>query len=93
MVLRYVEHIVIYKMNALKETWDFAHTIQIKLQVDPHTVLRNKSFESGTSFGLGGKGNIFVVSAGNGGENFDSCAANWQANSIYTITMGALHQV
>ena len=28
-------------------------------------------------------------SAGNGGENFDSCAADGYASSIYTIAVGA----
>lgn len=39
--------------------------------------------------GRDGKGSIWVWSAGNGGGNFDSCAADGYASSIYTIAVGA----
>ena len=39
--------------------------------------------------GRGGKGSIFVWAAGNGGDNYDSCAADGYVNSIYTIAIGS----
>ena len=41
--------------------------------------------------GRGGKGSIFVWAAGNGGFNYDSCAADGYVQSIYTIPIGALN--
>ena len=35
------------------------------------------------------KGAIYVWAAGNGGSNFDSCAADGFSSSIYTISVGA----
>ena len=42
--------------------------------------------------GRGGKGNIYVWAAGNGGDDFDSCAADGFVNSIYTIAVGSADQ-
>ena len=42
--------------------------------------------------GRGGKGNIYVWAAGNGGLNFDSCAADGYVSSIYTIAVGSADQ-
>lgn len=42
--------------------------------------------------GRDGKGSIFVWAAGNGGENFDSCAADGYTSSIYTIGVGSADQ-
>ena len=39
--------------------------------------------------GRNGKGAIYVWAAGNGGHNFDSCAADGFSSSIYTISVGA----
>ena len=42
--------------------------------------------------GRGGRGSIYVWAAGNGGENYDSCAADGYVNSIYTIAVGSADQ-
>ena len=42
--------------------------------------------------GRGGKGNIYVWAAGNGGRYFDSCAADGYTSSIYTIAVGSADQ-
>ena len=39
--------------------------------------------------GRNGKGNIYVWAAGNGGDVFDSCAADGYISSINTIGVGA----
>ena len=39
--------------------------------------------------GRNGKGAIYVWAAGNGGRNFDSCAADGFSSNIYTISVGA----
>ena len=42
--------------------------------------------------GQNGKGNIYVWAAGNGGDSYDSCAADGFVNSIYTIAVGSADQ-
>ena len=42
--------------------------------------------------GRGGKGTIYVWAAGNGGQYFDSCAADGYTSSIYTIGVGSADQ-
>ena len=42
--------------------------------------------------GRGGKGNIYVWAAGNGGRYHDSCAADGYSSSIYTISVGSADQ-
>ena len=42
--------------------------------------------------GRHGKGAIYVWAAGNGGRNFDSCAADGFSSSIYTISVGAANE-
>ena len=42
--------------------------------------------------GHGGKRNIYVWAAGNGGQYFDSCAADGYTSSIYTIGVGSADQ-
>ena len=42
--------------------------------------------------GRGGKGNIYVWAAGNGGTYHDSCAADGYSSSIYTISVGSADQ-
>lgn len=37
--------------------------------------------------GRQGRGSIFVFAAGNGGREFDNCAYNGYANSVFTITI------
>lgn len=40
--------------------------------------------------GRGGKGSIFIFAAGNGREEFDTCAADGFVSSIYTISVGSV---
>eukprot|EP00731_Ephydatia_muelleri_P010782 Em0005g1368a len=54
----------------------------------PGTVLQ-MAFQNNAASGRGGRGSIYVWAAGNGGQNFDSCAADGYVNSIYTIPIGA----
>ena len=42
--------------------------------------------------GRSGKGNIYVWAAGNGGQYYDSCAADGYSSSIYTISSGSADQ-
>jgi hypothetical protein len=44
----------------------------------------------GAMYGRRGLGSIFVFASGNGGSNWDSCVFDGYANSIYTITVGAV---
>ena len=39
--------------------------------------------------GRGGKGNVYVWASGNGGQYFDSCAADGFISSIYSIGVGS----
>ena len=55
--------------------------------------LAQKVFKDGATKGRGGKGNIFVFAAGNGGDHDDSCASDGYANSIYTFSVGSVSQV
>ncbi|KAK9760030.1 pheromone processing endoprotease [Basidiobolus ranarum] len=45
---------------------------------------------SGITKGRGGKGSIFVFATGNGGEYGDNCNFDGYANSIYTVSIGAI---
>ncbi|KAL5493437.1 hypothetical protein EMCRGX_G014619 [Ephydatia muelleri] len=54
----------------------------------PGTVLK-MAFQNNAASGRGGRGSIYVWAAGNGGQQFDSCAADGYVNSIYTIPIGA----
>ena len=40
-----------------------------------------------------GYGNVFVFASGNGGINDDNCNFDGYANSLYTITIGAVDEV
>ena len=42
--------------------------------------------------GRNNNGNIFTFAAGNGGESFDSCAADGLASNLYTIAVGSYSQ-
>ena len=59
-----------------------------KTVAGPRTVLQ-MAFQNNVATGRGGKGSIYVWSAGNGGDNYDSCAADGYVNSIYIIPIGA----
>ena len=37
-------------------------------------------------------GSIFVFASGNGGRNYDTCAYNGYANSIYTVTINSVRK-
>lgn len=39
--------------------------------------------------GRDGLGSIWVWASGNGGKNYDSCAADGYASSMYTIAVGS----
>lgn len=45
------------------------------------------------SQGRGGKGVVYVWAAGNGGLNYDSCAADGFSSSIYTISIGSADEL
>lgn len=49
--------------------------------------LARDQLEIGTQIGRQGRGSIFVFAAGNGGREFDNCAYNGYANSVFTITI------
>ena len=40
--------------------------------------------------GRQGKGSIFVFAAGNGGQDYDNCAYNGYANSVFTIAISGV---
>ena len=46
----------------------------------------------GTDFGRRGYGAIYVVASGNGGVKNDNCNYDGYANSVYTITIGAVDE-
>uniref|UniRef100_A0A8D2MXR2 P/Homo B domain-containing protein n=1 Tax=Zonotrichia albicollis TaxID=44394 RepID=A0A8D2MXR2_ZONAL len=48
--------------------------------------------EHGVIAGRRGFGSIFVVASGNGGQHSDNCNYDGYANSIYTVTIGAVDE-
>lgn len=52
--------------------------------------LANEQLEEGAKIGRHGKGSIFVFAAGNGGRDYDNCAYNGYANSVFTITVSGV---
>ncbi|XP_074539046.1 proprotein convertase subtilisin/kexin type 4-like [Halichoeres trimaculatus] len=62
-------------------------------EMDGPRGLTQKALWLGTHKGRGGKGNIFVWAAGNGGGMSDHCGADGYVNSIYTIAIGAVSQM
>uniref|UniRef100_A0A8C9ZQK5 Proprotein convertase subtilisin/kexin type 7 n=1 Tax=Sander lucioperca TaxID=283035 RepID=A0A8C9ZQK5_SANLU len=64
---------------------------------DGHTVdgphpLGKAALQHGVIAGRQGFGSIFVVASGNGGQYNDNCNFDGYANSIYTITIGAVDE-
>ncbi|KAJ0063832.1 hypothetical protein NL108_011079, partial [Boleophthalmus pectinirostris] len=64
---------------------------------DGHTVdgphpLGKASLQHGVIAGRRGFGSIFIVASGNGGQYNDNCNYDGYANSIYTITIGAVDE-
>jgi subtilisin-like proprotein convertase family protein len=55
-------------------------------------VLTRMALEDGTKHGRKGLGSIFVFASGNGGP-LDNCNFDGYANSIYTVTLGALDRL
>ncbi|GFS18557.1 proprotein convertase subtilisin/kexin type 7 [Elysia marginata] len=60
--------------------------------VDGPHLMAAKAMKFGVDFGREGFGSIFVVASGNGGENGDNCNYDGYANSIYTVTIGAVDE-
>lgn len=57
----------------------------------PHR-LAQAALVRGTSQGRKGYGSIFVLASGNGGTAYDNCNFDGYANSIYTVTVGAVDE-
>ncbi|XP_032820258.2 proprotein convertase subtilisin/kexin type 7 [Petromyzon marinus] len=60
--------------------------------VDGPHVLGQSALQRGVVGGRRGFGTIFVVASGNGGRYQDNCNYDGYANSIYTITIGAVDE-
>ncbi|XP_071843732.1 proprotein convertase subtilisin/kexin type 7-like isoform X2 [Apostichopus japonicus] len=58
----------------------------------PHP-LALAALQHGVNSGRRGRGSVFVVASGNGGRNQDNCNYDGYANSMYTITIGAINEV
>ncbi|XP_038065409.1 proprotein convertase subtilisin/kexin type 7-like [Patiria miniata] len=57
----------------------------------PHP-LAQAALKHGVTAGRRGLGSIFVVASGNGGRNEDNCNYDGYANSMYTVTIGAVDE-
>ncbi|XP_074832870.1 proprotein convertase subtilisin/kexin type 7 [Carettochelys insculpta] len=57
----------------------------------PHQLGR-AALQHGVIAGRRGFGSIFVVASGNGGQHNDNCNYDGYANSIYTVTIGAVDE-
>lgn len=55
----------------------------------PHH-LASRALLHGITYGRRGYGAIYVVASGNGGRNKDNCNFDGYANSVYTVTIGAV---
>ena len=62
----------------------------VDLTVDGPGPLARRALQQGTQYGRHGLGNIYVFASGNGGARRDNCNFDGYANSIYTITIGAI---
>uniref|UniRef100_A0A8D0E9B7 Proprotein convertase subtilisin/kexin type 7 n=1 Tax=Salvator merianae TaxID=96440 RepID=A0A8D0E9B7_SALMN len=58
----------------------------------PHQ-LGKAALQHGVIAGRQGFGSIFVVASGNGGQHNDNCNYDGYANSIYTVTIGAVDEM
>ncbi|XP_055958700.1 proprotein convertase subtilisin/kexin type 7 isoform X1 [Patella vulgata] len=61
--------------------------------VDGPHIMAAKAMKFGVDFGRKGYGSIFVVASGNGGRHHDNCNYDGYANSIYTVTIGAVDEI
>jgi kexin len=59
-------------------------------EVDGPGRLFQRALIDGTRYGRNGKGSIIVFAGGNGGNYDDNCNFDGYANSIYTLTIGAI---
>ncbi|MEN2495569.1 MAG: Neuroendocrine convertase 1 [Marteilia pararefringens] len=50
----------------------------------------SSALNKATKTGRNGNGNIYIVSSGNGGRNFDDCNCDAYPSSIYTISVGMI---
>ncbi|XP_052059999.1 proprotein convertase subtilisin/kexin type 7-like [Mytilus californianus] len=60
--------------------------------VDGPHFMAAKAIRYGIDFGRKGYGSIYVVASGNGGRFYDNCNYDGYANSIYTVTIGAVDE-
>lgn len=60
--------------------------------VDGPQHLAMTAMRHGVTFGRRGYGAIYVVASGNGGRTDDNCNYDGYANSIYTVTVGAIDE-
>lgn len=60
--------------------------------VDGPHVFAKAAMQYGIDFGRRGFGSIYVVASGNGGRFQDNCNYDGYANSIYTVTVGAIDE-
>ncbi|XP_021341461.1 proprotein convertase subtilisin/kexin type 7-like [Mizuhopecten yessoensis] len=60
--------------------------------VDGPHLLAQAAMRYGINYGRGGYGNIYVVASGNGGRFQDNCNFDGYANSLYTVTIGAVDE-
>ncbi|KAJ3071164.1 Proprotein convertase subtilisin/kexin type 7, partial [Quaeritorhiza haematococci] len=58
--------------------------------VDGPGTLAQQALEKGVTYGRNGRGSIYVFASGNGGTEGDNCNFDGYANSIYTISIGAI---
>ncbi|KAL4811626.1 peptidase S8/S53 domain-containing protein [Aspergillus spinulosporus] len=56
-------------------------------------LLVQRALVNGVQNGRGGKGSVFVFAAGNGASSDDNCNFDGYANSIYSITVGAIDRL
>ncbi|KAJ3108544.1 pheromone processing endoprotease [Phlyctochytrium planicorne] len=61
--------------------------------VDGPGFLGSKALVAGIERGRGGKGSIFVFASGNGGSEKDNCNFDGYANSVYTVSIGAINNL
>jgi kexin len=59
-------------------------------QMEAPGVLVQRAMREGIREGRGGLGSIYVFASGNGGSHGDDCNFDGYANSIYSITIGAV---
>lgn len=56
-------------------------------------LLVQRAIVNGVQNGRGGKGSVFVFSAGNGASNDDNCNFDGYTNSMYSVTVGAIDRM